>query len=154
MSRMKSEECEPNMTPMIDIVFLLISFFTLVINFSQSESNDRIHLPTSELAQPPEDVPTEPMTIQISEDGQIFVGQAVCYLDLPGYPKRDGRPLSDFFTEELRVRKTIDKTEPSDLTIIIRADADAETGFVERVIQACQAKGMENFTLRARQVVE
>ena len=63
--------CEPNMTPMIDIVFLLITFFTLVINFSQSESNDRIHLPASELAQPPEEMPAEPMTIQISEDGQI-----------------------------------------------------------------------------------
>ncbi|MBQ1454528.1 MAG: biopolymer transporter ExbD [Thermoguttaceae bacterium] len=154
LKKLSLAPCEPNMTPMIDIVFLLITFFTLVINFSQSESNDRIHLPASELAQPPEEMPAEPMTIQISEDGQIFVGQAVCYLDQPGRPKGEGRPLSDFFTEELRVRKTIDKVEPGDLTIIIRADADTETGFVERVIQACQAKGMENFTLRARQVVD
>ena len=32
----KLAPANPNMTPMIDVVFLLISFFTLVMNFSQA----------------------------------------------------------------------------------------------------------------------
>ena len=45
------------MTPMIDMTFNLIAFFMLLINFSQSEQNDRVILPVSELAKPAE-VPT------------------------------------------------------------------------------------------------
>ena len=50
---------EMNMTSMIDIVFLLISFFTLVMNFSQTEVNEEVQLPLSELAQPPEEADPE-----------------------------------------------------------------------------------------------
>lgn len=154
LKSVKLESFEPNMTPMIDIVFLLMTFFTLVINFSQSESNERVHLPSSELAQPPETAPTDPLTLQITEDGEILVGNTVCRLDMPGYSSNGpGRPLSDMFREELRVMKAINKVEPADLTVIVRADEDAETGFVQRVIQACQNQGMESFTLRARQSV-
>lgn len=139
------------MTPMIDIVFLLMTFFTLVINFSQSENNERVHLPKSELAQPPETAPADPMTLQITEAEEILVGTTVCRLDLPGSPVTNGRPLSDLFREELRVMKAINGVEPKDVTVIIRADADVKTGFVQRVIQVCQGSGMESFTLRARQ---
>lgn len=152
LKKVKLESFEPNMTPMIDIVFLLMTFFTLVINFSQSETNERIHLPKSELAQPPEAAPADPLTLQITENEEIWVGNTVCRLDLPGYSANgQGRPLSEMFREELRVMKAINKVEPGDLTVIVRADADAETGFVQRVIQVCQNFGMESFTLRARQ---
>lgn len=155
LKNVKLESFEPNMTPMIDIVFLLMTFFTLVINFSQSESNERVHLPSSELAQPPETAPADPLTLQITERGEILVGNTVCRLDLPGYSDNGpGRPLSDMFREELRVMKAINKVEPGDLTVIVRADEEAETGFVQRVIQACQNQGMESFTLRARQSVD
>jgi len=151
----KLEPAEPNMTPMIDIVFLLMTFFTLVINFSQSESNEEIHLPKSELAQPPETAPAEPLTLQITDKEEILVGQTICKLDLPGHASSgNGKPLSEMFREELRVLKTVDNVEPGDLTVIVRADEEVETGFVQRVIQVCQNSGMESFTLRARQVAD
>jgi biopolymer transport protein ExbD len=43
-----------DMTPMIDMVFQLIAFFMVLINFSEVDYNERIALPQSELAQPPE----------------------------------------------------------------------------------------------------
>ncbi len=154
LRKSQMEPCEPNMTPMIDIVFLLMTFFTLVINFSQSESNDRINLPKSELAQPPEEAPAEPLTLQITESGDILLGNLICYLDMPGYHHSEGVPLSTALQGELSVRKSVDGVDPADMTVIIRADADSETGFVQRVIQVCQNNGMESFTLRARQVAE
>ncbi|MDD4267587.1 MAG: biopolymer transporter ExbD, partial [Thermoguttaceae bacterium] len=66
------------MTPMIDMVFQLIAFFMVVINFSEADQNQRIHLPSSELAKPP-DAPLEsPITINvISEEIAILGAQEV-----------------------------------------------------------------------------
>ncbi|MBR5415491.1 MAG: biopolymer transporter ExbD [Thermoguttaceae bacterium] len=145
----KNESFEPNMTPMIDIVFLLMTFFIMVINFSQAESNEAVHLPDSELAQPPETPPSEPMTVQVDADENIYLGSARCWLD-PGAVQPGARPLAEVLSEELNMKKVVSEIRPEDITLIIRADADASVGFVQRVIQTCQSVGIVTFTLRAK----
>ena len=53
---------EGDLTPMIDMTFQLIAFFMVLINFSQAEQNDKIELPLSELAKPPEGRLEHPVT--------------------------------------------------------------------------------------------
>ena len=36
---------DPDMTPMIDIVFQLIAFFMIVTNFEQTQADERVKLP-------------------------------------------------------------------------------------------------------------
>ena len=139
-----------NMTPMIDIVFLLISFFTLVINFSKAEQHEGVLLPKSELAQPPETIPGELLTFQVTQDDEIFIGTAMSYLD--DTPKTRGVPFSKALHDELRVIRAVTRTEPAGVTAVIRADENVRTGFVQRLIAQCQEQGMETFVLRARQV--
>ena len=43
-----------DMTPMIDVTFQLIAFFMFVLNFSEVDQDQRINLPSSELARPPD----------------------------------------------------------------------------------------------------
>ena len=145
----KTEAFEPNMTPMIDIVFLLMTFFIMVINFSQAESNEAVHLPDSELAQPPETPPSDPMTVQIDADEYIYLGSARCWLD-PAAVQPGSRPLVEVLNEELTLKKTMSEIRPEDITLIIRADAEASVGFVQHVIQACQSVGIITYTLRAK----
>ena len=38
---------EPNLTPLLDVVFQLITFFMLVINFSKDNYDARIKLPVA-----------------------------------------------------------------------------------------------------------
>ena len=68
----KLAPANPNMTPMIDVVFLLISFFTLVMNFSQAELNEEVVLPNSELAQPPDAAPPEMIARSLPPINQKF----------------------------------------------------------------------------------
>src|SRR5207244_3145762 len=42
-----------DMTPMIDIVFQLITFFMVVINFEAADADERVKMARSELARPP-----------------------------------------------------------------------------------------------------
>ena len=39
---------EMDMTPMIDVVFQLITFFMLITNFEQTQADERVKLPISE----------------------------------------------------------------------------------------------------------
>ena len=136
------------MTSMIDVVFLLISFFTLVMNFSQSEQHEEINLPRSELAQPPEEAEAERIAVQALEDETILLGALSCGIESGDYASTSfGRALSD----ELNWRQKIRKVTPSDVTIVVRGDAAAPTGFVQEIVAACQALGVQDFVLRARQ---
>ena len=44
---------EIDMTPMIDIVFQLITFFMVISNFDQNQADERVTLPRDQLAKPP-----------------------------------------------------------------------------------------------------
>ncbi len=144
----KLKPAEPNMTSMIDVVFLLISFFTLVMNFSQAEQNEEIALPKSELAQPPDASPPEMITLQIASDRTIFVGNRACGVENDDYSSTS---LAAALRDELDVLHLVRRVEPKDVTIVIRGDSDVEVGYVQRVIGVCQSVGADTFTLRARQ---
>ena len=63
---------EADMTPMIDMTFQLIAFFMVLINFSDAETNERIRLPASQLAKPP-DAPLEMLTAPIPSSRAALV---------------------------------------------------------------------------------
>ena len=133
---------------MIDVVFLLISFFTLVMNFSQAEQHEEVTLPKSELAQPPDAAPPEMITLQILANHTIYIGNKTCGIE---HDDVRSTSLSEALRAELDVLHTLRRVEPKDVTIIIRGDAGVETGFVQKAIAACQDRGADNFVLRARQ---
>lgn len=141
-SKKKSvEDVKIDMTPMIDMVFQLIIFFMLLINFDQGEQNEKIKLPNSSLARPP-DAPLEfPITLHVTAEGNaIYGGQEMAVANLHPYLKRE--------------REVIEMRNDKDATIIIRAHKDAVTGKVQEVIKVCQeqkAGGFEKFVLRVKE---
>lgn len=144
----KLKPAETNMTSMIDVVFLLISFFTLVMNFSQAEQHEEVTLPKSELAQPPEGEDPEMITIQALASQEIVMGTTRTRLENKDL---NSTSFARTLDAELKWRKTIRKVQPKDVTIVLRGDAKAETGFIQDVIAACQTVGVDSYILRARQ---
>ena len=129
---------EIDMTPMIDMTFQLITFFMLTLNFSQAEQDERVQLPTSQLAKPAEGPSIDPITLQLMSDGNvIYAGEPIPVGDIGGY-----------LENEKRVMISAGK-EPNAATVIVRADGRAKTGEVQDLIKVCQEKGFERFVLRA-----
>jgi biopolymer transport protein ExbD len=134
---------EGDMTPMIDMAFQLIAFFTVMINFTQTEVNARIQLPDSELAKPP-DAPLEsPITIHLTKEGTAIMGGEEVGLNA----------LRPYLVREADVLALEGKPQ-SEATIIIRAHKDAKTGDVQKLIEVCQQNNFEKFALRAQEKVE
>lgn len=131
---------EMDMTPMIDMTFQLIAFFMIALNFSAAEQDERIKLPASELALPPEGPADEPLTLQLTDVGTVlFGGQELRIPQLRG-----ALGIERQFLERQ------DKN-PAEATVIIRADAEAPSGQVQELIKLCQETGFERFSLRAKQ---
>ena len=129
------------MTPMIDMTFQLIAFFMVVVNFSEADQNERIKLPLSELAKPPEAAVETPITLQMTDEGTVIFGaKEVAVSQLPAELLREKQVLEATGTKSAR-----------QATIIIRADRAAMTGQVQEVIEVCQKTGFEKFALRAKQ---
>ncbi len=129
-----------DMTPMIDMTFQLIAFFMIALNFSAAEQDERIKLPASLLAIPPQDAAKEPLTLQLTQQGTVlFNGGELSVPDLRGS-----------LLHERRVMERLG-TPVSEATIIIRADALAATGKVQDLIKLCQETGFEIYSLRAKQ---
>jgi biopolymer transport protein ExbD len=69
--RNRRDDVELNITPLIDIVFLLLIFFMVSTTF-QKESQLRVQLP--EATQQTKADPQEPVEITISAEGQFAIG--------------------------------------------------------------------------------
>jgi biopolymer transport protein ExbD len=134
-------QAEMDMTPMIDVTFQLIAFFMFVLNFSEVDQDQRVNLPSSELAKPPDVAYEQPLTIQLTKTDQIIFGGE--------YVSEDG--LKAALQREAQIIKTNPGKKLEDTTIIIRADRFAKTGKVQEIIQTCQEVEFDTFALRGKQ---
>lgn len=134
---------EGDLTPMIDMTFQLIAFFMVLINFSQTEADQRILLPESRLAKPPDQPREYPITIQLKQDGTvIYGGEELANMDR----------LRPYLVNERTVLKGRDRPL-SDATVIIRAHRRAKAGMVQKLIQVCQEEQFVTFALRAKEKI-
>ena len=86
MSRFdQSDSAEPNLTPILDMVFQLITFFMLVINFKAAAMDLDLSLPGVGSARPVDSKGQEDLLVlNINSQGQLRVyGQLI--EDIPAY---------------------------------------------------------------------
>ncbi len=142
---------EPDMTPMIDIVFQLLTFFMIAINFENTKADERVKLPRDMLAKPPEVKPEHELVINFgyerNKDGTkknpiptVFYNEK--YVEVA--------QLTPDLEQEKRVMEAMHgKDVVAKATVLIRADSEVPTGLVQQLIKKCQDNGFTKFSLRA-----
>lgn len=116
------------LTSMLDVIFLLLCFFVTVSVYSQWESEISIKLPNA----------------KTSDEPERFPGEIIVNLDKLGTIKVNSSPMS---LEELESRlKRISKFYPGQ-PVIIRADREVRYEDLVKVIDACRAGDVWNFSL-------
>lgn len=128
----KKEELQLNLTPLIDVVFLLLIFFMVSTSFKK-ESKISLDLPEAngEIA---EKLP-ESIEISINKDGEVFVNGE-------GLINRQLETIKDAITQVAN-----DPTTP----LVINADAQAPYQAVISVMDAAGQVGFNNLTLATQQ---
>jgi biopolymer transport protein ExbD len=118
-----------NMTPMIDVVFLLIIFFLVSSHLSRQENQVELRLPIATSADDDPNAQTPRLTINVSAAGDYsLAGRAIA---ADGLKKR--------FIELVA-------TQGDDLEVRIRGSRLAPYGAVEPIMLACTESGIWNVT--------
>ncbi len=137
-----------DMTPMVDVAFLLLIFFMSTTQFKPPESVP-INLPSSHssLKLPESDV----LIISVSQDNQVNLSLGAPGLDeAMGFmkPNQEGmlRPVN-FMPEELADNIIRARMKNLRLRLILKADKEAEYGLVEDVMSVLQKNNMNRFNM-------
>ncbi len=133
LSPQRSEEPDVNLTPMIDVVFLLLLFFMVSTSFIR-ESSLKVNLPeaTGEAMVEQE----QPVDIVIQADGGFLINDTL---------------LPAVSSEVLRNALKQAVGERDDPHIIISADADAQYQHIVTAMDTAQQMGYTRLTLATRQ---
>ena len=144
------------MTPMIDVVFQLIAFFMLVTNFEQTQADERVKLPSDQLARPPETRRDKVLVVNIgynrNREGEMIDSTPYIFQGDESIPVLEFGPR---LREERLVAQALYGADGNkDMTIEIRADSETPTGMIQELIKLSQENGFEKFSLRAKQLVK
>lgn len=127
----RDEQPTLNLTPMVDIVFLLVIFFMVGTKFAEAERNVDVDLPQVDSSNAPV-TPPKRHTVTVADGGQVlWDGNEVTIKQLRG-----------------QLRRTRD--EEGEVRIVLRADAESPYGNVARVLNACRDEGVDELGIPVR----
>lgn len=140
MSRMKKASAgddsnEIDLTPMLDVVFIMLIFFIVTASFVKEEGIDP-NVPEPNNNPPPEDAPQN-ILVRVSSDNQIWV------FEKDGERRVDARAIRSVIERA--------RAENPKASVIIQADPKADTGTYVVVADAAQEAGASQILVSKEQ---
>lgn len=139
------ERFEPNLTPILDMVFQLITFFMLVTSFKAAALDVSLKLPVIGSAQPVDTTGMgDLLVLNVDQHGSIRVF---------GEERQD---VEQYIASEAQAALARAQAADPQLksgddlpnTIVVRADRATPFHLLNRVVRACQANGFRKFHYR------
>lgn len=128
LKTLPAEEPNLNLTPMVDIVFLLIIFFMVGTQFSEMERSVDVQLPTSSDVVPLTGAP-DAKVVDIHPDGSIL------------YEKK-GVDLEQLQSRLIKARENY-----AGQSVILRGDRKCQYQLIMDVITVCKRAGIASISL-------
>jgi biopolymer transport protein ExbD len=136
-----------NLTPLLDVVLQLITFFMMLIHFgSRLEGATRaVKLPLAPAALPGADLALDRLTVAIDEHGRLLTGKA--------YDQAlEGAAAEAWWASQAAERRGGQETlggPAGELptVVVVRADRRATYGAVRRALAEAQGRGFAHFSL-------
>ncbi len=137
----------PNLTPLLDVVLQLITFFMMLVHFGArlDGSTKVVRLPLAAAALPGSDLTVDRLGVGIDAQGRLLVGDkpldeaaASAWWSDQANARRAG-------LEMLREPAAGDAMLPT--VVIVRADRSASYGAVRRILAEAQGRGFAHFSL-------
>lgn len=140
-----------NLTPLLDVVLQLITFFMMLIHFGSKleGATKEIHLPVTPAALPGADLAIDRLTVIMDKRGRLLVGNEAL----------EGSAAERWWAAEAARRREGQETLGGPVRdvptiVVIRADRNASYGAVRRALSQAQERGFAHFslmTLRSRE---
>ncbi|MFG0312897.1 MAG: ExbD/TolR family protein [Phycisphaerales bacterium] len=128
--RRSGDDVRVELTPMIDVVFLLLTFFVFSIVLMIRADVLDVNLPDLTAGQNAERV--TPITITVREDGRIFLNS------------------EETTVEDAIVRAGALRADSPDSPILLAVDVQSEVGVLVELMDALVAAGLRDFSIVGR----
>ena len=158
----EADRPEMNMTPMIDVVFLLIIFFMVAYQLSESQTSGQVDLPLASHAYPRERRSPNTIIVEIVSGGGIMQprymigGRTFVPADWSGAmapaplapDTGSWRDLRTLLTRTVELAEAqMDPMPP----VMLHADRRVKYKYVQRLMALCAQLGIRQFSFEARQ---
>ena len=143
MSAQSSDGADPDLTPILDMVFQLITFFMLVINFKGASLDQSLQLPVLGSARPLEwKGDYEPLMLNVDNEGRVKVFGGVV---------RAEKFIADQAADVKKELRASGESAPKELPVpvVLRVDKGTRFHLVNHIIKLCQENGYVQFSLSA-----
>ncbi len=128
--RIESEEAEVNITPMMDIVFILLIFFIVTASFVKEAGID-VTKPNAQTAEQKE---RANILIAIDKNNQVWIN----------------RRIVDIRAVTANVQRLL--AENPESSVVIQADEKSENGTFVKVMDNTKLAGVDNIAIAARPI--
>lgn len=134
-----------NLTPLLDVVLQLITFFMMLIHFGSKLEGETlaVRLPTAPAALPGGDLALDRLVVAVDSGGRLLAdGSAL-----------DEASAGAWWAEQAKVRREgrattgVAGADELPTVVVVRADKDASYGTVRRLLATAQERGFARFTL-------
>ena len=141
-------KCEPNLTPLLDVVLQLVMFFMLCANFIMESVNESIKLPTALEAKALDKSTNNFVILNLNKEGKVLLGAGADAeaLSIPLVKKymKDQIDLDKAKTPPAKWEKGEGRS-----LVILRAHKQCDFKMVHDVMIACRQAGYYDVQLRA-----
>jgi biopolymer transport protein ExbD len=139
-----SHNTSPNLTPLLDVVLQLITFFMMLVHFGTKleGATKAVRLPVTPAALPGADLALDRLTVALDARGRLLAnGEAL-----------EGKAAQAWWAEQAKHRREGQETlggpvEELSTVVILRADRHASYGAVRRTLAEAQERGFAHFSL-------
>jgi biopolymer transport protein ExbD len=133
-----------NLTPLLDVVLQLITFFMMLIHFGSrlEGATKAVRLPTASAALPGADLALDRLVVVVDARGGLLVAGRVL----------EGKVAEAWWADQAKRRREGQETlggpvEDLSTVVVIRADKDASYGTIRRTLATAQERGFAHFSL-------
>lgn len=119
-----------NITPLIDVVFLLIIFFLVASHFVRSDQAEAVELPSSTGGKPDNEEARQRLTVTLDRDGSLSIG---------------GKAANEAVVLQ-RIEELAAATADSDVRpqLLLRGHKDGRYGAMRRLMEHAVSEGIQS----------
>jgi biopolymer transport protein ExbD len=157
MSHGSSEKCEPNFTPLLDLVLQLVMFFMLCANFVMDQTSVEIKLPEALAAKTLDKTADYSIYLNVNEQGKVILAPSDVYTD-----KASGETISTLDNpaqvevflkrrakEDRDAAGPANKDKPLRSVLVLRVHKDCPFDKTYAIMKACRRADYLRVQLRA-----
>lgn len=138
---------EPNLVPLLDLVFQLIMFFMVCVNFVSQQVNEAIKLPVAQSARPMDKTDLDVLFLNVDQNGKLIVpGREQPLATLPQMRVYLRQVYAD---AKHAAQERGDKNGQVKTAVVIRADKRTTYLKIFELLQLCKDVGYQKLQLRA-----